>query len=112
MDHYVKTIALKIFVTLITGFAAYYAYFLGAIFDDLFFPAPGEFCATGDVWALEAGAIIFAPLALIGSLGLWFIGRHREIVGVGFGRTGKVSLILLAICAAVNLVFFLPNLFR
>lgn len=104
-----KAIALKLFVSLAALFAGYYVCFLGSIFHDLFFPAPHEFCDTGDVWALEGGAIFFAPLAVIGSFGLWFVGKQRQTVGVGFRRIGKVSIIVLAICIVANLLVFLPN---
>lgn len=105
-----KAIALKAFVSLSATFAAYYIYFLGSVFRDLFFPPPGRFCGTGDVWALEAAAIFFAPLALLGSVGLWFIGRRRQTVGVGFSRTSKISLIILVLCALANLIIFVPTL--
>ena len=105
-----KAIALKAFVSLFAAFAAYYSYFLGSVFHELFFPAPYHFCATSDVWALEGAAIFFAPPALLGSVGLWFIGRQRQTVGLGFWRASRVSLIILVLCAVANLVIFVPTL--
>ena len=105
-----KIIALKAFVSLFAAFAAYYTYFIGSVFRDLFFPAPHHFCGTGDVWALEGAAIFFAPPALLGSVGLWFVGRQRQTVGVSFSRASRVSLIILVLCAIANLVIFIPTL--
>jgi hypothetical protein len=110
-----KAIALKAFVSLFAAFAAYYAYFLCSVFHELLFPPPVvppefHYCATGAVWALEAAAIFFAPSALLGSVGSWFVGRQRQTVGVGFLRASRVSLVILVLCALVNLVIFLPTL--
>lgn len=105
-----KAIALKAFVSLSAAFASYYIYFLGSVFRDLFYPPPGHFCGTGDVWALEAAAIFFAPPALLGSVGLWFAGRQRQTVGVSFSRVSKISLIILVLCALANLIIFVPTL--
>ena len=104
-----KVIALKIFVALLAGFAAYYAYFLGSVFYELY-GANARFCGTAQVWALQGAAIFFAPPALLGSAGLWFVGRRSDTVGALFSRASKVSLVVLVLCAAINLVIFVPAL--
>jgi hypothetical protein len=90
-----KAIALKAFVSLFGAFAAYYAFFLGSAFYDLYDPN-ARLCGTGPVWAFQGAAIFFAPPALLGSLGLWFAGREKHTVGGGSGacrfdivRTGQ-----------------------
>jgi len=104
-----KAIALKTFVGLFGAFAAYYAYFLGSVFYELYGPNAG-FCGTGPVWALQGAAIFFAPPALLGSVGLWFAGRQRQTVGAGFSRASRVELVILMLCALANLVIFVPAL--
>jgi hypothetical protein len=99
-----KVIALKVFVTVFALFAAYYSYFLYSVFHDIFFPAPHHFCATGDVWALQGAATFFAPPALLGSVGLWFIGRQRQTVGAVFSRASRVAMTILILCALANCV--------
>lgn len=103
-----KAIALKVFVGLFGAFAAYYAYFLGSVFYELYDPA--RRCGTPQAWALEGAAVFFAPPALLGSVGLWFVSRQRQTIGVGFSRASKVSLAILVLCAVVNLVIFVPML--
>jgi hypothetical protein len=104
-----KAIALKTFVGLFGAFAAYYAYFLGSVFYELYGPS-ARFCGTAQVWALQAGAIYFAPPAILGSVGLWFAGRQRQTVGTGFSRASRVELVILLLCAVANLVIFVPTL--
>ena len=104
-----KAIALKTFVSLFGAFAAYYTFFLGSTFYDLYGPNAG-FCGTGAVWALQGAAIFFAPPALFGSLGLWFAGRQRQTVGTGFFRASRVEIVILMLCAVTNLVIFIPTL--
>jgi len=106
-----KAIALKTFVGLLGAFAAYYAYFLGSAFYELYAPSsfPGFHCGTGAVWALQGGAFFFAPGALLGSVGLWFVGR-RQTVGIGFSRGSRVELVVLILCALVNFVIFVRAL--
>jgi hypothetical protein len=103
-----KAIALKTFIILFGTFAAYYTYFLGSVFYALFGPN-AHFCGTGEVWALQAAAIFFAPPALAGSVGLWFAGRQRKTLGVGFSRGSRVVLVTLMACALVNFVVFVPS---
>ena len=105
-----KAIAFKTFVGLLGAFAAYYAYFLGSAFYELYRPSsfPGFHCGTGAVWALQGGALFFAPLALIASVGLWFVGRGQT-VGIGFSRASRVELVILMLCALVNLVIFIQT---
>jgi len=109
-----KAIALKTFVGLLGVFAACYTFFLGSVFYELYGPSPvgpPEFrCATGAVWALQGAAFFFAPPALLGSVGLWFVGRRRDTVGTLFSRASKVSLVILLLCALINLVIFVPTL--
>ena len=104
-----KAIALKTFVVLLGAFAAYYTYFLGSVFYELYGPN-ARFCGTGQVWALQGAAIFFAPPALLGSVGLWFTGRQRPTVGSGFSRASRVELVILTLCALANLVIFIPAL--
>jgi hypothetical protein len=104
-----KVVALKIFVSLFGAFAPYYAYTLGSVFYDLFGPVlPGSIgCGTGDVWALEGMAILFAPPALLGSVGLWFVARRQQTIGAVFSRTGKIVSVALILCALTNFVIFI-----
>jgi|SRR5215469_2453585 len=104
-----KVIALKIFVGLFGAFAAYYAYLLGSVWYDLLGPAPpGEFrCGTGDVWALEGMAMFFAPPALLGSLGLWFIWLQPQIKSTMFSCVSKVVFAMLILCTLTNFVIFI-----
>jgi len=104
-----KAIALKTFVGLFGAFAAYYAYFLGSVFYELYGPN-ARFCGTAQVWALQGGAVFFAPPALLGSVGLWLAGRQRQAVGLGFWRASRVELVILILCALANLVIFVPTL--
>src|SRR6185503_12507498 len=93
-----KAIVLKTFVGLFGVFAAYYTYFLGSVFYELYGPN-ARFCGTGPIWALQGAAILFAPPALLGSVGLWFTGRQRQTVGSGFSRASRVELVILILCA-------------
>jgi len=104
-----KAIALKTFVGLFGAFAAYYAYFLGSVFYELYGPS-ARFCGTAQVWALQGGAVLFAPPAILGSVGLWIVGRQRQTVGTGFSRASRVELVILLLCAVANLVIFVPTL--
>src|SRR5882672_2100731 len=104
-----KAIALKTFVGLFGAFAAYYAYFLGSVFYELYGPN-ARFCGTGPVLALQGAAVFFAPPALLSSVGLWFVGRQRQTVGKGFSRASRVELVILMLCALANLVIFVPVL--
>lgn len=103
-----KAIALKMFVGLFGVFAAYYTFFLGSAFYDLYGPN-ARFCGTGPVWALQGAAIFFAPPAVLGSFGLWFAGRQRQTVGTGFFRASRVEIIILVLCVVTNLVIFIPT---
>src|SRR5262245_42197978 len=98
-----KAMALKTFVGLFGAFAAYYAWFLGSVFHELYGPS-ARFCATAQVWALQGGAVFFAPPALLGSVGLWFAGRQMPMVGAGFSRASRVVVVILILCALTNLV--------
>src|SRR4051794_36775928 len=104
-----KVIALKAFVSVCGAFAAYYVFFLGSVFYELYGPS-ARWCATAQVWALQGGAVFFAPPALLGSVGLWFVGRQRQTVGAGFSKASKLSLLVLLLCAIANLVIFVPGL--
>ena len=104
-----KAIALKTFVGLLGAFAAYYTFFLGSVFYELYGPN-ARFCGTTQVWALQGAAVFFAPPALLGSVGLWFVGRQRQTVGTGFSRASRVELVILILCALANLVIFVPTL--
>jgi hypothetical protein len=90
----VKAIALKIFVGLFGVLAAYYAYFLGSVFYELYGPN-ARLCGTAPVWALQGAAVFFAPPALLGSVGLWFGGNCENLeaayVAVDEGGTVRVT---------------------
>jgi hypothetical protein len=102
-----KAIALKSFVALFGAFAAYYSYFLGSVFYELYGPN-ARFCATAQVWTLQGGAVFFAPPALLGSVGLWLAGRQRQTIGIGFSRVSRVEIAILILCALVNFIVFVP----
>lgn len=89
------------------AFAAYYTYFLGSVFYELYGPN-NRFCGTAQVWALQGAAILFAPPALVGSIALWFIGKRGDVIGTGFSRASKVVLIILGLCASANLLILVP----
>ena len=104
-----KALALKTLVSLFGAFAAYYTFFLGSVFYELYGSNPRR-CETPQVWALQAAAVFFVAPALLGSVGLWFIGKQRRTVGTGFSRVCKVTLVLLVVCAIANLAIFVPQL--
>ena len=103
-----KAVALKVFVGILGAFAAYYSYFLGSVFYELYGPSP-TFCGTAQVWALQGAALFFAPAALLGSVGLWFAGRHSQTIGTGFSRASRAELVVLILCSLVNLVIVIPT---
>jgi len=102
-----KVISLKILVSLFGAFAGYYTYFLGSVFYELYGPN-ARFCATGQFWALQGAAILFAPPALLGSVALWFIAKRKDTIGTGFSRTSKIVLVILGLCVAANLLILMP----
>jgi len=103
-----KTIGLKTFVGVLGAFAAYYTYFLGSVFYELYGPN-ARFCGTAQVWALQGAAVFFAPPALLGSVGLWFAGSQRQRIGTGFSKASRVEIVILILCALTNLVIFVPT---
>jgi hypothetical protein len=102
-----RALALKTFVGVFGAFAAYYTYFLGSVFYELYGPS-ARFCGTAQVWALQGAAIFFAPPALLGSVGLWFAGRQRQAIGIGFSRVSRVEIVILILCALANFIIFVP----
>jgi hypothetical protein len=104
-----KAVALKIVVGLLGAFAVYYAFFLSSVLYELYGPN-ARWCATPQVWALQGGALFFAPPALLGSVALWFIGRRKDLVGIRFSRASKVLVAFLGLCAVANVVFLIPAL--
>jgi hypothetical protein len=106
----VKLILLRVAICFLGAFAAYYAYFLGSVFYELYPPnAPNtRFCATAQFWALQAAAILFAPPALLGSAALWFIGKRKDTIGNGFSGVSRIVLVILGLCAVVNLLILMP----
>src|SRR6267142_6830513 len=104
---FVKSIWLKVVVSLLAVFAAYYVYFLGSVFYGLYGPN-SRFCATAQFWALQGAAILFAPPALLGSVALWFIAKRKDTIGTGFSRTSKIVLVILGLCVAANLLILMP----
>src|SRR5262245_3255894 len=107
--HFVKSICLKLVVSLLGLFAGYYVYFLGSVFYGFYGPN-NRFCATAEFWALQGAAIFFAPPALLGSVVLWFIAKRKDAIGTGFSRAGKIALVILGLCAAANLLILMPAL--
>jgi hypothetical protein len=97
---------MRVTVCLLGAFAAYYTYFLGSVFYELYAPSPRH-CATPQVWA-QGAAILFAPPALVGSVALWFIGKRKDTIGIGFSRVTKIVLVILGLCAATNLLILVP----
>ena len=104
-----KSMALKVFVSLFGAFAVYYAYFLGSVFYELYGPNSRR-CGTPQAWALQAAAIFFAPPAMLGSGGLWFVGGQKRSLGAFFQGVTKVTLLILILCSVVNLLIFVPTL--
>jgi hypothetical protein len=105
--HFVKSICLKLVVSLLGLFAGYYLYFLGSVFYGLYGPN-ARFCATAAFWALQGAAIFFAPPALVGSAVLWFTAKRKDAIGTGFSRASKIVLVILGLCAGVNLLMLAP----
>jgi len=103
----VKSIWLKVVVSVLGVFAAYYVYFLSSVFYELFGPN-SRFCGTAQVWALQGAEIFFAPPALLGSVALWFIGKRRDLIGIRFCRASKMVLVILGLCGAANLLILVP----
>lgn len=106
-DAMIKLLSLRFAVCLLGTFAAYYTYFLGSVFYELYGPNT-RFCATAEVWALQGAAVLFVPPAIIGSVALWFIAKRKDTIGVGFSRASKTVLVILGLCAAVNLLILMP----
>jgi hypothetical protein len=102
-----KLLAFKFCIGLAGAFAGYYLFFLSAVFYELYGPS-ARFCATPQAWALEGGALILAPSALVAAAGLWLVARTRAPLGSLFPEISKVSRIVLFLCALVNLLIFLP----
>lgn len=102
-----KLILLKGCISLTGLFATYYLYFLSSIFYELYGPSD-RFCGTAQVWALQGGAIVFAPTAVLAVVGLWIVGRIRPTLGAVFPKISIVSQAVLLLCALVNVVVFLP----
>jgi hypothetical protein len=107
-----KSLTLKIFIAASGAFAAYYLFFLCSAAYDLYRPLePGmPRCATGVVWSLQGAACIFAAMALVTDVGLWFVGKEQLLSGVMFPKLRGASLIALLLCALVNLLIFIPGL--
>ena len=103
-----KAMALKAFIGLFAVFAAYYAFFLGSIAYELYGPN-ARFCGTAQAWALQGAAILFAPTAVLGSVGLWFAGGKKQALGTLVRILSRVLMVILLLCAAVNLVVFIPG---
>ena len=104
-----KPVLLKSCIGLAGLFATYYLYFLSSIFYELY-GSSNRFCGTAQVWALQGGAMVFAPTAFLTVAGLWILGRIRQPPGALFPRVSVVSRAVLILCAFVNLGIFLPVL--
>src|ERR1035437_10958635 len=105
-----KSVALKLLVGASCAFAAYVLFFLSSAAYELYRPwQPGmPRCATGVVWSLQGAALIFAPMALITDVGLWFVGRKKLVAGAVFPKLRGASFVALLLCALVNLLIFIP----
>ena len=77
------------------------------MFYELYGPS-ARFCGTAQAWALQSAVLVFAPIALLGATGLWFMGRKKFPLGAFFPRVRKVALLILILCALVNLLILLP----
>jgi hypothetical protein len=104
-----KLVLLKSCIGLAGLFATYYLYFLSSIFYELYGPS-SRFCGTAQVWALQGGAMVFAPIAFLAVAALWIVGRIRLPLGALFPKVSIVSRAVLILCAFVNLGLFLPVL--
>lgn len=104
-----KLVLLKSCVGLAGLFATCYFYFLSSIFYELYGPS-SRFCGTAQLWALQGGAMVFAPPALVAAAGLWIVSRIRLPLGALFPKVSIVSRMVLILCAFVNLGLFLPVL--
>src|SRR5438132_1529680 len=104
-----KTMALKVFVGLLGAFGAYYTFFLASVGYELYGPN-ARWCGTPQIWALKGAAVFLAPPAMLGSVGLWFVSRRQELIGIGFSRASKVVLVVLGLCAVANIVICIPAL--
>ena len=102
-----KLLVLKTCMGLAGAFAAYYIFFLSSIFYQLHVPSD-RFCGTAQVWALQGGALMFAPTALFTATGLWLVAKIRLPLGAVLPKVNIVSRAVLLLCAFVNFVIFLP----
>ena len=89
------------------AFSAYYTYFLCSVFYELFGPN-ARWCGTPQVWALQGAAMFFAPPALLGSIGLWFLGRKGQTLGRYFSTASRIESGILIFCVVGNLLIFIP----
>ena len=90
---------------------SYYLFFLFSAAYDLYGPSQSGMprCATGVVWSLQGSAFIFAPAALLADVGLWLVGKKKLLAGAMFPKLTKASLLVLLLCAVVNLLIFIPT---
>ena len=98
--------ALKVLIGLLAAFAGFYAWLLGSVFFELYDPA--RRCGTPQAWALQGAACFFAPPAVAGAVGLFFVNRQRSLLGARFVGIGKGTLVVLLLCAFTNLIIFVP----
>jgi hypothetical protein len=102
-----KLLALKSCIGFSAAFAGYYLFFLASVFYELYGPS-ARFCGTAQAWALEGAAIIFAPIAVVATVGLWIVARTSAPLGTIFSIISKVSRAVLILCVLVNLLIFVP----
>ncbi|SPE61859.1 membrane hypothetical protein [Verrucomicrobia bacterium] len=102
-----KSLALKLCIGLCSAFAGYYLCFLSSVFYELYGPSP-RFCATPQAWALQGGACIFAPTALVAAAGLCVVARTPAPLGAIFPKIRNVSTAILILCALINLLVLSP----
>lgn len=106
-----KSVAIKLFVAASGAFAAYHMFFLCSAAYGLYGSSePGvPRCATAVIWSLQGSAFIFAPMALVTDVGLWFLGRKKLVSGAMLPKLVWASLFALLLCAVVNLLIFIPT---
>ena len=103
-----KLVLLNSCIGLAGLFATFYLFFLSSIFHELYGPS-ARFCGTAQVWALQGGAMVFAPTAVLSAAGLWILARICLPLGSFFPMVSKISRAVLLVCAFVNLVILLPT---
>ena len=98
-----KATALKSIVSILGLFAGLYISLLYSVLNRLVEDRSGE---GSEGWSLIGAGFLFGCPALIGCIGLGFIGRLKDILGGGFARATKVLLVLSALTVIAHLAIF------